>query len=199
LRLSDKLIEGTGKTTNIEFPADEKKMRQFIDGLPVGFVSLQQALEKCLKMFPTVAPGNLAVLLIVVCDDAEQTAFVVNEYMRATIPFAADNKPVDVVRKIWAIRIGSVPYQQDVEQGKICYLRDIQTHCACCRRKETSEAPLRACPNCKTAVYCDRKCQLHHWPAHKLYCDAELYVAEQLVLQPGPRKPRQAKTQGLGP
>jgi len=40
---------------------------------------------------------------------------------------------------------------------------------------------LQVCDTCKTTYYCSKKCQISHWPAHKLVCNSMLLHEQQKV------------------
>jgi hypothetical protein len=49
-------------------------------------------------------------------------------------------------------------------------LKSTSQVCGNCQKKSTT-TPFRACSNCRTMRYCDRDCQVAHWPTHKNECN----------------------------
>ena len=65
-------------------------------------------------------------------------------------------------------------------------LLDVPDICANCGKGEESSNGLKACTACKLVKYCNRECQIAHWPQHKKQCKkraAELHD-EKLFKQP---------------
>jgi len=47
---------------------------------------------------------------------------------------------------------------------------DIKHHCAACGDSDVGGGRLKACTACNLVKYCNRTCQVAHWPAHKKAC-----------------------------
>ena len=63
-------------------------------------------------------------------------------------------------------------------------------HCAACGDSDDGGGSLKACAACNLVKYCNKSCQVAHWPAHKKACKervAELFD-EKLFKQPPPNE-----------
>ena len=54
-------------------------------------------------------------------------------------------------------------------------ITDTSVSCLVCKSKKSK---LLACAKCKKAFYCDRSCQIKHWPFHKVVCDASAQLVK---------------------
>jgi hypothetical protein len=67
---------------------------------------------------------------------------------------------------------------------------DSKHQCAACGDSDDGGGSLKACAACNLVKYCNRTCQIAHWPAHKKACKervAELFD-EKLFKQPPPNE-----------
>eukprot|EP00979_Chaetoceros_neogracilis_P017026 scaffold10173_cov281-Chaetoceros_neogracile.AAC.1 len=67
---------------------------------------------------------------------------------------------------------------------------DSKRHCAACGDSDDGGGSLKTCTACNLVKYCNRTCQIAHWPAHKKACKkrvAELFD-KKLFKQPPPNE-----------